>query len=169
MRYRDRVHAGRELACELAGRSAGDVTVLALSDTGAIVAGAVARSLGASLDLLRPDDVGVTETATTRFAGRTVVLVDDGMTTGSTMVAACDLLHETGARRVVAAVPVAGVDALGRVRSVADEVVVLQVECDVARVADWYEAPTPLDGHQGANGTDPGPRGQGPGVLLQAG
>ncbi len=179
MRYRDRVHAGRELACELAGRSAGDAVVLAVSDNGSIVAGAVARSLGAPLEVLRPDEVGSPGSVLARIVDRTVVLVDDGMTTGSTMVAACDLVREAGARRVVVGVPVAAVDAVGRARTVADEVVVLQVECDVARIADWYEVPTPLDGHhldgqhldghQGANGADPGARGQGPGVLLQAG
>lgn len=169
MRYRDRVHAGRELACELAGRVAGAATVLAVSDDAAEVARAVARSLGASFDRLRPDDVGRNDGDGCAVTGCTVVLVDDGMTTGSAMVAACDLVREAGARRVVAAAPVAGVDAIGRARSVADEVVVLQVECEVGRVDDWFEHPATHDGSQGAPGGDPGPHGHGPAVLLQAG
>jgi hypothetical protein len=66
-------------------------------------------------------------------------------------------------------VPVAGVDAVGRVRSVADDVVVLNVQCEVGRVADWYEYSSPDAGQRGADGGDPGPHGHGPAVLLRSG
>ncbi|MEC3916615.1 phosphoribosyltransferase [Nocardia sp. CDC160] len=54
---------------------------------------------------------------------RTVIIVDDGMATGATVAAGCEIarLHEP--RRVVVAVPVSSVEALHRIRSVADEVV----------------------------------------------
>ncbi|MEV6095783.1 phosphoribosyltransferase family protein [Nocardia sp. NPDC051981] len=54
---------------------------------------------------------------------RTVVIVDDGMATGATVAAACEIagLHEP--RRVVVAVPVSSVEALHRIREIADEVV----------------------------------------------
>ncbi|GAB0105861.1 hypothetical protein JMUB6875_48430 [Nocardia sp. JMUB6875] len=54
---------------------------------------------------------------------RTVVIVDDGMATGATVAAGCEIarLHEP--RRVVVAVPVSSIEALHRIRSVADEVV----------------------------------------------
>ena len=58
--------------------------------------------------------------------GRTVILVDDGIATGSTAHAAIDVLQRRGAARVVLAAPVAppgAVDTLGRV---ADAVVTVR-------------------------------------------
>ncbi|MGV9833934.1 phosphoribosyltransferase [Nocardia niigatensis] len=54
---------------------------------------------------------------------RTVVIVDDGMATGATMAAGCEIarLHEP--RRLVVAVPVSSAEALYRIQAVADEVV----------------------------------------------
>ncbi|MBL1076190.1 phosphoribosyltransferase [Nocardia sp. 2] len=53
---------------------------------------------------------------------RTAVIVDDGMATGATVAAACEIarLHEP--RRVVVAVPVSSAEALQRIRALADEV-----------------------------------------------
>jgi putative phosphoribosyl transferase len=57
------------------------------------------------------------------LTGRVAVLVDDGMATGATMRAACQVAREHGARRVVVAVPVASRRALSRLHGDADEVV----------------------------------------------
>ena len=72
------------------------------------------------------------------LAGRVVVLVDDGIATGSTMVAACRVVRAAGASRVVVAVPVAPADSVQWLRSEADEVVTLQVPEHFGSVGSWY-------------------------------
>ncbi|MFE5284154.1 phosphoribosyltransferase [Nocardia sp. NPDC056611] len=54
---------------------------------------------------------------------RTVVIVDDGMATGATVAAGCEIARRHEPRRVVVAVPVSSAEALQRIRAVADEVV----------------------------------------------
>ncbi|MEU4345104.1 phosphoribosyltransferase family protein [Nocardia sp. NPDC023852] len=55
--------------------------------------------------------------------GRTVVIVDDGMATGATVVAACRVARLHQPARIVAAIPVSSEEALQRVTAEADEVV----------------------------------------------
>ena len=55
--------------------------------------------------------------------GRIVVVVDDGIATGSTARAACQVARAAGARRIVLAVPVAPADWIRRLGDVADEFV----------------------------------------------
>ncbi|MFD9127767.1 phosphoribosyltransferase family protein [Kitasatospora sp. NPDC059571] len=57
------------------------------------------------------------------LAGRTVVVVDDGVATGSTALAACRIVRARGAARVVLAVPVAPADWAERLGGDADELV----------------------------------------------
>ncbi len=59
------------------------------------------------------------------LTGRTAVLVDDGVATGATARAACQVARAKGASRVVLAVPIAGSDIAERVAGCADEVVCL--------------------------------------------
>ena len=54
-------------------------------------------------------------------AGRTVILVDEGMASGATMLAAVELMREAGAGRIVAAVPVAPATAHRAVEPLVDE------------------------------------------------
>lgn len=54
-------------------------------------------------------------------AGRTVILVDDGMASGAAMLAAMDVIRSAGAKRVVVAVPVAPTPARAEVEAEADE------------------------------------------------
>lgn len=71
-------------------------------------------------------------------AGRVVIVVDDGLATGSTMVAA---LHATRARkpeRLICAVPVAAPSAVERVRPYADEVVCLSTPVFFQAVSQFY-------------------------------
>ena len=56
-------------------------------------------------------------------ADRTVVLVDDGLATGATVVAAVEAVRRRAPRRVVVAVPVGAPEACARVEQVADELV----------------------------------------------
>lgn len=71
--------------------------------------------------------------------GRTVVLVDDGIATGSTMFAAITLLRSQRAGRIVVAAPVAAPVTVERLREKADDVfIVLEPEYFRA-VGRWYD------------------------------
>ncbi|OBH88900.1 phosphoribosyl transferase [Mycobacterium sp. E2733] len=59
------------------------------------------------------------------LAGRTAVIVDDGVATGATAKAACQVARAEGASRVVLAVPIGGSDVFARFAGYADEVVCL--------------------------------------------
>lgn len=59
------------------------------------------------------------------LAGRTIIVVDDGIATGGTVRAALQALARVGARRIVLAVPLAPRDLLGGLRTLCDEVVCL--------------------------------------------
>jgi putative phosphoribosyl transferase len=70
---------------------------------------------------------------------RTVILADDGIATGSTVVAAIRVIRKLGARRVVLSVPVAPADAIRRMSILADEVVCLQTPARFLAVGQWYQ------------------------------
>ncbi|GGQ00008.1 hypothetical protein GCM10010249_17780 [Streptomyces roseolilacinus] len=71
--------------------------------------------------------------------GRTAVLVDDGIATGSTALAACRVARAHGAARVVVAVPVAPPQALALLRREADDVVCLSSPEWFGSVGQWYD------------------------------
>lgn len=73
-------------------------------------------------------------------AGRIAVVVDDGLATGATMVAA---LHATRSRRpakLICAVPIASPESLAMVRPLADDVVCLHAPQDFGSVGRFYRA-----------------------------
>jgi erythromycin esterase-like protein/predicted phosphoribosyltransferase len=72
------------------------------------------------------------------FTGRVVILVDDGLATGSTMMAAIDAVRRDGPEAVVVAVPVAPPEVCEALRREADEVVCLQAPADFGSVGAWY-------------------------------
>jgi predicted phosphoribosyltransferase len=71
--------------------------------------------------------------------GRTVILVDDGLATGSTMRAAAAALRAQGAGRLVAAVPVAPKETCDALRDVVDEVICAVTPEPFLAVGEWYE------------------------------
>ena len=71
-------------------------------------------------------------------AGRTAVVVDDGIATGSTARAACQVVRAQGAARVVLAVPVAPAATVAELAGVADEVVALEQPEAFFAVGQWY-------------------------------
>ena len=72
------------------------------------------------------------------LTGRDVVLVDDGIATGATMCAAVDVARARGAATVTVAVPVAAIQALDRLRKLADRVICLLTPSDLRGVGLWY-------------------------------
>ena len=71
-------------------------------------------------------------------AGRTVVVVDDGVATGVTARAALRSLRDAGAARVVLAAPVVAAPTMAVLRADADEVVALEVAQRLGAVSRWY-------------------------------
>jgi predicted phosphoribosyltransferase len=71
--------------------------------------------------------------------GRTVLLVDDGLATGTTMCAAVRAVRRLAPARVVVAVPVGSTEACSALRSLADEVICLRTPEPFSAVGLWYE------------------------------
>jgi putative phosphoribosyl transferase len=113
------------------------------------------------------------------IADRTVIIVDDGVATGSTARVACEVARAHGAARVVLAVPVAPRSTIAGLSRVADEVVCLETPEPFFAIGQWYadfsqtadeEVVSLLD--RAAQGfADPptaGPHSDGPGAGAQA-
>ncbi|MFB8756847.1 phosphoribosyltransferase [Streptomyces sp. NPDC059852] len=196
MSFRDRTHAGRELALHLAGGTGTgdpfDPVVLALPPGGVPVAAEVARALQAPLDVLvsgeistpvRPEttigalvaddpplydrnslamlhlsedrlgDIVVNERNALHrreyryrgrrplpsVAGRTVVLVDEGLTTGLTATAALRFVRRHVPARLVLAVPVGSPRTVRALRAECDDLVCLVQPPGLHAVGEWYE------------------------------
>jgi predicted phosphoribosyltransferase len=115
-----------------------------------VVDAAVLRGLGISL--LEVDAVEATERTQLeqreaayrgRFAplslmGRTALVIDDGLATGSTMQAAVRALRQQRPARVIVAVPVASAEAVSRLRREADDIVCVAVPQPFTSVGQWY-------------------------------
>jgi erythromycin esterase-like protein/hypoxanthine-guanine phosphoribosyltransferase len=133
-RFRNRAQAGRLLAKRLhqyAGRD--DLVVLALPRGGVPVAYEIARALDAPLDVFDTVDLP------RDLAGKNVILANDGLATGSTMLAAVQAVREQDPARVVVAVPVGDPDVCERLRAVADDVVCLITPRPLQAVGQWYQ------------------------------
>jgi putative phosphoribosyl transferase len=72
-------------------------------------------------------------------AGRTVVLVDDGIATGSTVRAAVESARLLGAVQVIVAAPIAPPDAVAELERVADRVDVVEVQRSFGAVSVLYD------------------------------
>lgn len=72
--------------------------------------------------------------------GRIVIVVDDGLATGATMVAALQAVRLCQPSRLICAVPVAPPEALSEVRAFADEVVCLHVPWNFGSVGQFYRS-----------------------------
>ncbi len=188
--YRDRGDAARALAHALAPYR-DDAIVLGIPRGGVVVAGEVARALGAELDVIvarklgapgQPElaigavtadgviflneeligYLGISDAylaaVTTEqrqearkresalrgdrpraWAGRSVILVDDGLATGATMRAAVRAVRRQHPERIVVAVPVGSAEACGALRLEADEVVCPTERQDFGAVGLYYQ------------------------------
>ena len=79
------------------------------------------------------------ELAAPDVRGKTAILVDDGIATGSTLAAAIKGARRRGAARVVVAAPVAAAEAAAALRRSADEVVSLSTPEQLIAVGAWYQ------------------------------
>jgi putative phosphoribosyl transferase len=77
------------------------------------------------------------------LAGRRVLLVDDGLATGATAEVAALSARKQNARRVIVSAPVASLNAVERLRHVADDVLVLSEEPDFQAVGQFYREFSP--------------------------
>lgn len=195
MRYRDRKHAGEELAAEIV-RTVPDLdgarsVVLGIPRGGVVVAEAVAGALGASLDVAIAGKIGAphnrelaigavgergavwlnTElidrlgvspgfvddeverlraTLANRrahyggapepdvWAGRDIIVVDDGVATGATLVVALHVARAAEPARLICGVPVAPPSSIDRITEVCDVVVCPLVPRSFTAVGTWY-------------------------------
>jgi putative phosphoribosyl transferase len=72
------------------------------------------------------------------LVGRTAVVVDDGIATGSTARAACLVARALGAARVVMATPVAARSSLAELSEICDQIVCLETPEPFFAVGEWY-------------------------------
>ncbi|HEX6330538.1 MAG TPA: phosphoribosyltransferase family protein [Actinomycetota bacterium] len=188
--FADRAEAGQLLAEALVELAGPDVVILAIPRGGVIVGEAVARTLGAPLDVVVPRKIGAPgnpelglgaiapgiqvldrrmvealgvsgaylereiaeqerEIERRQHAyragrppldvhGKVVVVVDDGIATGGTAVAALRWARSRGAKQVVLAVPVAPARSLAMLEGEGDRVVVLATPEPFLAVGEWY-------------------------------
>jgi predicted phosphoribosyltransferase len=199
MNFRDRADAGEQLARRLPEEirmptpASDSWLVLAIPRGGVVIGAAVARVLGAPLDLWLSMKIGAPgnpefaigavsvdgevtldrptiamlgidrmtlDAAIVRkqaelerramayrgtpdrveVAGKSVILVDDGIATGATMLSALASLRRCGAARRVVAAPVAPADVMPLLDAAADAVVVLHAPDRFEAVGAFYEA-----------------------------
>lgn len=72
-------------------------------------------------------------------AGKTTILVDDGMATGATMRVAISAIRSQGAARVIVALPVAPSTAQKSLEEIADDVIILIAPEHLRAVGQWYQ------------------------------
>ncbi|MEO0332206.1 MAG: phosphoribosyltransferase family protein, partial [Bacteroidota bacterium] len=69
---------------------------------------------------------------------KTVLLLDDGMATGSTMLGAIDLVRNQRAKQIIVAVPIASEEAYRKAARKADQVVCLATPQSFGAVGEYY-------------------------------
>lgn len=74
------------------------------------------------------------------IGGRTVILTDDGLATGATMIAALRTVRGAGAREIIVAVPVAAPDRLDAIRPSCDRIECLIEPTDFWAVGQFYRS-----------------------------
>jgi len=99
----------------------------------------LARERAAELELLRRRRARYTPArAPADPAGRIAIVVDDGIATGASMIAALHAVRAKQPARLVCAVPVAPPDSLAQIRPYADEVVCLETPEEFMAVGQFY-------------------------------
>ena len=94
---------------------------------------------GERRELLRREQVYRAGLPPLVLEGKTVVLVDDGLATGSTMLAAVRAARAGRAATIVVAAPVASPQAVELLAPEADAIVILQIPALLFAIGEWYE------------------------------
>ena len=132
MVFRNRSDAGRQLAAELADELFGDETVIVgLTRGGVAVAYEIAKELHAPLD--------VAASPAHDFHGKDIVIVDDGLASRQAMCDAAHAVREHGARRIIAALPVAAPSTLRELSHEVDEMLCIAAPELLSNADVWYE------------------------------
>ncbi len=97
-----------------------------------------------SLELARREQAYRGSRPALEVAGRTAILIDDGLATGSTMRAAVEALRKQRPARVVVAVPVASPEAVASLANEVDEVVSAFTPLPFFSVGRWYRDFSPI-------------------------
>lgn len=128
-----------------------ELAVGAVDETGWTYVADFARSVGADESYLEAEKQAQLEVLRQRRArytpgrppldpaGRVAIVVDDGLATGATMIAALHAARAKSPQHLICAIPVAAPDSLERVRDYADEVVCLQAPSGFYAVGQFYE------------------------------
>lgn len=74
-----------------------------------------------------------------KLRDRVVILIDDGIATGSTMLAAIHVVRKQKPAKIVVAVPVAPPESLKRIEEEADEVICLDMPMGFAAIGQFYD------------------------------
>lgn len=78
--------------------------------------------------------------ADVKLEGKVVIIVDDGIATGNTLLAAIRLLRESNPAKIIVAVPVASNSAVEKISKEADEVITIIVPYEFHGVGQFYES-----------------------------
>ncbi len=89
------------------------------------------------------------------LAGRTVIIVDDGIATGSTLQAAIGILRGLNPKKVVIAAPIASTHAVRQLRKSADEVVIIHESSTLTSIGEYYRDFTQVTDDEVANVLSP--------------
>lgn len=91
------------------------------------------------LEIKRRERIYRKEKKPLNLKNKIVILVDDGIATGATMIAAVREIRNMGPQKVVVAIPVAPPETVEELKKEADEVVCLQTPRLFFAVGQWYE------------------------------
>jgi predicted phosphoribosyltransferase len=98
-------------------------------------------------------------------AGRIVIVVDDGLATGETLIASLHAVRARGPARLVCAVPVASPEGAARVAPLCDEFVCLATPAGFEAVGQYYESFEQVDDRTVIAELGAAPAARGPGVT----